>query len=115
MLLPFIRQGFERGGKSFLSSTPRSWAGINKTDVSGSAHNVIISTPIPDIAHTMINIGGILQENPFYIPPDEFLRELNSTPLYEYEPNSWGPKEADHLIANGTWHNPQEGALSILL
>ncbi len=30
------------------------------------------------------------------------------TPLYEYEPNSWGPKEADHFIANGSWHNPQE-------
>jgi hypothetical protein len=24
----------------------------------------------------MIIIGGILQENPFFIPPDEFLREL---------------------------------------
>jgi hypothetical protein len=24
----------------------------------------------------MIIIGGILQENPFYVPPDEFLREL---------------------------------------
>jgi hypothetical protein len=35
------------------------------------------------------------------------------TPLYEYEPNSWGPKEADHLIANGSWHNPQEAALSM--
>jgi hypothetical protein len=26
--------------------------------------------------HPMIIIGGILQENPFYVPPDEFLREL---------------------------------------
>jgi hypothetical protein len=24
----------------------------------------------------MIIIGGILQENPFFIPPDEFLRTL---------------------------------------
>ena len=24
----------------------------------------------------MIIIGGMLQENPFYVPPDEFLREL---------------------------------------
>jgi hypothetical protein len=24
----------------------------------------------------MVIIGGILQENPFYVPPDEFLREL---------------------------------------
>ena len=26
--------------------------------------------------HPMVIIGGILQENPFYVPPDEFLREL---------------------------------------
>jgi hypothetical protein len=24
----------------------------------------------------MILIGGIVQENPFFVPPDEFLREL---------------------------------------
>jgi hypothetical protein len=24
----------------------------------------------------MIVIGGILQENPFFVPPDQFLREL---------------------------------------
>ena len=27
-------------------------------------------------SHPMIIIGGLLQENPFYIPPDEFLRKL---------------------------------------
>jgi hypothetical protein len=26
--------------------------------------------------HPMIIIGGILQENPFFVPPEEFLREL---------------------------------------
>ncbi len=26
--------------------------------------------------HPMVLIGGTLQENPFYVPPDEFLREL---------------------------------------
>ncbi|HTW45050.1 MAG TPA: MEDS domain-containing protein [Acidobacteriaceae bacterium] len=26
--------------------------------------------------HPMVIIGGILQENPFYIPPEEFLREM---------------------------------------
>jgi len=29
-----------------------------------------------------------------------------NTPLYEYDPGTWGPLEADHIIANGTWHNP---------
>ena len=28
--------------------------------------------------HPMIIIGGILQENPFFVPPDEFLRELRT-------------------------------------
>jgi hypothetical protein len=26
--------------------------------------------------HPMIIIGGMLQENPFFVPPDEFLQEL---------------------------------------
>jgi hypothetical protein len=26
--------------------------------------------------HPMVIIGGILQENPFFVPPDEFLREM---------------------------------------
>ena len=27
-------------------------------------------------------------------------------PLHEYEPNTWGPREADRLIEGG-WHSPQ--------
>jgi hypothetical protein len=26
--------------------------------------------------HPMVIIGGILQQNPFFVPPEEFLREL---------------------------------------
>jgi len=26
----------------------------------------------------MVIIGGILQENPFFVPPDEFLKELRA-------------------------------------
>jgi len=26
--------------------------------------------------HPQVIIGGILRENPYYVPPDEFLREL---------------------------------------
>jgi glucose-6-phosphate 1-dehydrogenase len=33
----------------------------------------------------------------------------NATPVIEYEPKSWGPKEADRIIAgDGGWYNPQE-------
>jgi glucose-6-phosphate 1-dehydrogenase len=36
----------------------------------------------------------------------------NVTPVYTYEPNTWGPPEADALVTgDGCWHNPQlEGA-----
>jgi glucose-6-phosphate 1-dehydrogenase len=31
----------------------------------------------------------------------------NLTPVYAYEPNTWGPAEADALVArDGGWHNP---------
>ena len=26
--------------------------------------------------HPMVIVGGLLQANPFFVPPDEFLREL---------------------------------------
>ena len=26
--------------------------------------------------HPMVVVGGLLRENPFFVPPDEFLREL---------------------------------------
>lgn len=32
----------------------------------------------------------------------------NKTPVQEYEPNTWGPGEADQIIvADGGWHNPK--------
>ncbi len=36
------------------------------------------ATVVMDIlrTHPMVIVGGILQENPFFVPPDEFLKEL---------------------------------------
>ncbi len=35
----------------------------------------------------------------------------NATPAHQYEPNTWGPTEADHIIAgDGGWHNPKPTA-----
>src|SRR5260370_4205008 len=32
----------------------------------------------------------------------------NATPVYEYEPHTWGPPQADQLIASdGGWYNPE--------
>ncbi len=28
--------------------------------------------------HPVVMIAGVLQENPFFVPPDEFLRELRA-------------------------------------
>jgi hypothetical protein len=28
--------------------------------------------------------------------------------LSEYDPNTWGPREADRLIGGDGWHNPGE-------
>jgi hypothetical protein len=35
---------------------------------------------VMDVLRTnpQVIVGGILRENPFYVPPDEFLRELRS-------------------------------------
>jgi glucose-6-phosphate 1-dehydrogenase len=31
----------------------------------------------------------------------------NATPVYEYEPHTWGPPQADPITAaDGGWHNP---------
>ena len=35
----------------------------------------------------------------------------NTTPLAEYEPNTWGPSEADRIIVpDGGWYNIEEKA-----
>jgi glucose-6-phosphate 1-dehydrogenase len=35
------------------------------------------------------------------------------TPLYEYEPGTWGPPEADRLLVpEGSWHNPKPTEVS---
>jgi hypothetical protein len=44
--------------------------------------------------HPMVIIGGILQENVFFVPPDEFLRELHERR---------GPRPPDEL-------HPAQGA-----
>jgi glucose-6-phosphate 1-dehydrogenase len=37
--------------------------------------------------------------DPLFADPD---------PIFEYEPSSWGPPQADRLVAEvGGWHTPQ--------
>lgn len=36
----------------------------------------------------------------------------NTLPLYEYDPGTWGPSQAENIIAgDGGWHNPTEAAI----
>jgi hypothetical protein len=36
--------------------------------------------------HPMVIVGGILHENPFFVPPDEFLEELRLREVREAVP-----------------------------
>ena len=38
--------------------------------------------------HPLVIIGGILQENPFFVPPDEFLRQLRERGTTRANPNN---------------------------
>jgi len=53
VLLPFIKDGLKSGDKA-----------------------VHVLNPGHSQDHPLVIIGGILQENPFFVPPDEFLREF---------------------------------------
>jgi glucose-6-phosphate 1-dehydrogenase len=35
------------------------------------------------------------------------------TPIYEYEPNTWGPEEANRVSPPGGWHNPGKEAVAV--
>jgi hypothetical protein len=59
VLLPYIKEGFEQGDRAFHLSK-------------FSASLIMDAMRV----HAAVIIGGTLQENPFYVPPDEFLREL---------------------------------------
>ena len=69
VLLPFVKEGFERGDKAFHITDP---ANIPEHLRQLQQAGVI------DILHThpLVIIGGTLQVNPFYIPPGEFIAEL---------------------------------------
>jgi hypothetical protein len=40
--------------------------------------------------HPMVIIGGVLQENPFFVPPDQFLLELRERGLVRKDATTAG-------------------------
>src|SRR5262245_49473017 len=63
VLLPFIKDGFDRGEKAVICSY----------DLARFRGDVVVEVMR---THPIIIVRGILKENPFFVPPDQFLREL---------------------------------------
>jgi hypothetical protein len=96
VLLPFIKEGFECGDKAVHVVNPDQRADHLLRLASGNApggfplsrivcHMEWAAENSPHIdrlmefesrVNPMIIIGGILQQNPFFVPPEEFLPEL---------------------------------------
>jgi hypothetical protein len=86
VLLPFIKDGFECGHKAVHVVNPEQRddhlnrliaAGI---DTAGAAQSgqfeLKTNTEAYLRTHPMVIIGGILQHNPFFVPPEQFLPEF---------------------------------------
>ncbi len=69
VLLPFIKGGCECGHKAVHVVNPD--------------HDIMCTRP-------MIIIGGILQRNPFFVPPGEILREFHERRAGRSTPTSAG-------------------------
>ena len=61
-------------------------------------------------------LGDAMEGEPFHFAREDYVDEawrivdpvLNGEmPVHEYEPGSWGPSEADALVAPQAWHNPK--------
>jgi glucose-6-phosphate 1-dehydrogenase len=60
-------------------------------------------------------LGDAMAGEPFHFAREDYVEEAwrivdpvvrASTPIFPYEPGTWGPREADALVAPGEWHDP---------
>jgi hypothetical protein len=56
-----------------MNSSRRRYVILCFYDLSKLGAGVVVDTLR---SHPMVILGGVIQVNPFYVPPDEFLREL---------------------------------------
>jgi hypothetical protein len=83
LLLPFTREGIGQGDKAFQIVDQRHrqerLERLKKADITYDLQKFSASM-VMDImrTHPMVIIGGLMQENPFFVPPDEFLQELRA-------------------------------------
>src|SRR5260370_15399 len=74
VLRSFIKDGFDRGDKAFhLVDDQLREEHLKRLAEAGIKWQETMDTLR---THPVVIIGGILQENPFFIPPDQFLLEL---------------------------------------
>jgi glucose-6-phosphate 1-dehydrogenase len=62
-------------------------------------------------------LGEAMEGDPTLFAREDYVEEAwrivdpvlkAATPVFEYEPQTWGPKEADHVVADvGGWHDPK--------
>lgn len=60
-------------------------------------------------------LGDAMDGEPFRFAREDYVEEAwrivdpalkTDMPFFGYEPGTWGPREADALVAPGAWHNP---------
>jgi len=64
-----------------ILALPAVWSGRDAADIPEAVLEVLSSMLRLDLAYIRAAdpaIAGVLQENPFFVPPDEFLRELRA-------------------------------------
>lgn len=61
-------------------------------------------------------LGDAMAGEPFRFAREDYVEEAwrivdpalkGDTPVHVYESGSWGPREADAIVAPGAWHNPK--------
>jgi MEDS: MEthanogen/methylotroph, DcmR Sensory domain len=85
-LLRFIKDGFERGEKAVHIIDPRRRdqhvRRLQSVGIDADAARPSAKVRIRPV----IIIGGMIQENPFFVPPVEFIRELRKRRAREARP-----------------------------
>jgi glucose-6-phosphate 1-dehydrogenase len=60
-------------------------------------------------------LGDAMAGDPMLFAREDYVEEAwrivdpvmkQRTPVFEYEPGSWGPREVESVTPSGGWHNP---------
>ena len=88
-------------------------------DVTGDPIELLfchVSDPAESDAYEQL-LGDAMEGEPFRFARQDYVEEAwrivepalkTDLPLYEYEAGTWGPREANALVAPGVWHDARE-------